>query len=1038
MLIAFLPADLAYVRLNGSDVHDLLEVAISRRIGGGADLKEAIAAALKSWLEEPATGAITFSLPDPANAAPLQAIAVPIGHQGDLGVLVAASEAPAFPTSDDRLRLELAASHAGVVMRSRNAEDAAAQGERDLAELVDAAPVALQSIAPDGRILRASQAQLELLGYPRQLYVGRNFAEFFAEPERGEECLRRLQEGEDLRGYEAQLRCRDGRFKQVVIDCRLSWNDGDLVQATCFTRDVTEHKRAEETLGFLSEGDADYTCVACWDGRDLALESASDGFTRVTGYSPDEFNAQTAALAIHPDDIMTVLQDIERLLNGESVTNEARIKRKDGEVRWLRYLAQPSSGAGDPRFLRVHAAAQDITESKDGGERVYEAERRFRQMAASIREVFWLSDLWRTQIFYCSPACEQVWGRSCESFYEQPWSLLDSVVPEDQERFVASLEAQTRGEATEVEYRILRPDGSVRWIRDRSFPVREASGEVHRVAGVAEDITERKRAEQTSRFLAEASATLAELSDYPTMLQRIAALAVPEFADWCAVDMQEPDGSIHRLALTHAESSKVRLTEEVFRCYPPHGTDPFGPAQVLTTGEPEWAEHISESQLAGLGQDQQHREILKSLGLRSYICVPLRGGRGTLGAMTFVTSESGRTYDLEDLRAAEDLAHRAVIAIENANLLAELRESDKRKDEFLAVLAHELRNPLAPVSLAVHILRAKGGVIPELQRATDVIERQVRQMVRLVDDLLDVSRITRGKVALRKEQVELAAVIGNAIEGSRPLIEGAGHNLTVSLLPQPIFLDADPTRLAQVLLNLLNNAAKYMHRGGHIWLSTELDGDQVAIRIRDAGIGISPEMLSRIFDMFTQADSSLERSHGGLGIGLTLSQQLVEMHGGTIEAFSEGSGKGSEFVIRLPVAAEAAATARPERKDPEIPTSTRRRILLVDDNEDALETLEELLIDLGHDLRTASDGLEAVQAAAEHQPEVVVLDIGLPNLNGYEAASRIRKELGREVLLIALTGWGQEEDRRRAKEAGFDHHLTKPLDLDQLKRLLSG
>jgi PAS domain S-box-containing protein len=392
--------------------------------------------------------------------------------------------------------------------------------------------------------------------------------------------------------------------------------------------------------------------------------------------------------------------------------------------------------------------------------------------------------------------------------------------------------------------------------------------------------------------------------------------------------------------------------------------------------------------------------------------------------------------DVSERRQAE--ARFRQLADENARLVATLKESDRRKDEFLAMLAHELRNPLAPIRNGVQIFRAKAPPVKELQWATEVIDRQVNQMTRLVDDLLDLSRITLGKIELRKERVDLAAIVNSAVEASRSLIEKSGHELTVTISPQPIQLEADFTRLSQVLMNLLNNAAKYMDQAGHVWVTAEREDDGVLIRVKDTGIGIPTEMLPCIFDMFTQVDRSLERSKGGLGLGLTLVQRLVEMHGGTVEAHSEGAGLGSEFVVRLP------ATGADEDQGPaagaaaEVAAPAALRILVVDDNQDAAESLGMLLGLKGNEVRTAHDGLEAVEAAAAFQPDVVLLDIGLPKLNGYEAARQIREQPGcTGVVLIALTGWGQDEDRRRSREAGFDHHMTKPVELADLQKLLA-
>jgi CheY-like chemotaxis protein/two-component sensor histidine kinase len=313
-------------------------------------------------------------------------------------------------------------------------------------------------------------------------------------------------------------------------------------------------------------------------------------------------------------------------------------------------------------------------------------------------------------------------------------------------------------------------------------------------------------------------------------------------------------------------------------------------------------------------------------------------------------------------------------------------------------------------------------------------------MVRLIDDLLDVSRITRGKLRLRRERVELASVVQSAVESSRPLIEASGHRLTVALPPEPLLLDADPTRLAQVYSNLLTNAAKYTDRGGHIRLAAERRAGEVVVSVKDTGIGIAAEHLPRLFEMFSQAVTALERSQGGLGIGLSLVKGLVELHGGSIEARSEGLGKGSEFVVRLPVGDDTPAPRSPPGDGGEKGTPrSRRRILIADDNRDAADSLAMMLRLAGHHVHAVHDGQEAVEAAGWFRPEVALLDIGMPRLNGYEACRRIRVEpWGKNTVLVAITGWGQEEDKRRATEAGFDEHLTKPVEPAALERLLAG
>jgi signal transduction histidine kinase/ActR/RegA family two-component response regulator len=365
-----------------------------------------------------------------------------------------------------------------------------------------------------------------------------------------------------------------------------------------------------------------------------------------------------------------------------------------------------------------------------------------------------------------------------------------------------------------------------------------------------------------------------------------------------------------------------------------------------------------------------------------------------------------------------------------------LREADRRKDEFLATLAHELRNPLAPVRNSLHILRLSLGDDPSAERICDMMERQVGLLVRLVDDLMEVSRITRGKIELRKEPVEVAAIIRSAVEASRPQIEAGGHELAISIPAEPLVIDGDLVRLSQVFVNLLNNAAKYMDDGGNIWIGAKPHGGDVYVSVRDTGIGIAPEMIPKIFQMFTQIDRSSRQAQGGLGIGLTLVRTLVEMHGGQVEVRSDGLGKGSEFTVRLPLTRQALRPA--PRSTPALSPLPPRRVLIVDDNRDAASSLSLLLKLLGCEVAVANQGADALALLPSFRPAVILLDIGMPGMDGYEVARRIRERPEfREVLLIALTGWGQQEDRRRTAEAGFDYHLIKPADPNEIETLLA-
>jgi signal transduction histidine kinase/CheY-like chemotaxis protein len=426
---------------------------------------------------------------------------------------------------------------------------------------------------------------------------------------------------------------------------------------------------------------------------------------------------------------------------------------------------------------------------------------------------------------------------------------------------------------------------------------------------------------------------------------------------------------------------------------------------------------------------------------RAWLGAPLVGRDGrNLGLLQLVDKEEGE-FTEEDEAVLVQLASLAAVALENAQLLEALRQADRRKDEFLAMLAHELRNPLAPMRNALEIIRLRGPERRLAVRASwDMVERQVEHLSRLVDDLLDVARITRGKINLEKEPVALAEVVRRAVETSRPLIEGRRHRLEVRLPDEPLHVIGDLTRLAQVLLNLLNNAAKYTEEGGQITLTVEraaADPGAVVLRVRDTGVGIPPEVLPKVFDLFTQASRTLDRAQGGLGIGLTLVRRLVEMHGGSVRASSAGPGKGSEFVVRLPLFFGPLPAPAHGNGSGEHPAAGHR-ILVVDDNRDSASSLAVLLRLSGHEVVTAHDGAAALEKAEHFRPQLALLDIGLPGMDGYELARRLRQLPGlRQVRLAALTGYGSEEDRRRSRAAGFDHHLVKPVEREALLVLLA-
>ena len=651
------------------------------------------------------------------------------------------------PVKDAEGRIVMAFKIVRDITERRAAEHARRRSEQSLADFFENANVCLKWVGPDGIILRANRAELELVGYPAEEYVGRHVAEFHNDQPVIETILTCLTRGDILDDYGARLRCRDGSIREVLINSTVLREHGKFIHTRCVTRDVTAQRQAEKAL---HESEERYrTAIEAvsdlvWTNNvDGLMQGEQRGWGEFTGQSRDEYQGYGWGKAVHPEDVQPTLD------------------------AWNQAVAE--------------------------------------------KRVF---------VF---------------------------------------------------EHRVRRHDGQWRLCSIRAVPIANADGTIREWVGVHTDITERRRDEEKLRQLA-----------------------------------------------------------------------------------------------------------------------------------------------------------------------TKLTEADRRKDEFLATLAHELRNPLAPIRTGLQLMKLPGVQQANIEQARSMMERQLTQMVRLVDDLMDVSRISRGKLDLRKARVPLAAVLNSAVETSRPLIAQMGHELTITLPQQPLIVDADLTRLAQVFLNLLNNAAKYSDRGGHIHLQLEGQGNEAVVTVTDTGIGIAADQLPRIFEMFTQLGPTLERSQGGLGIGLTLVKRLVDMHDGSVKATSKGPGLGSEFVVRLPLMIEASRLQASGAEDEPAATMSSLRILIVDDNRDGADSLSEMLKLMGNDTRTAYDGQQGVDLAGVYRPDVILLDIGLPKLNGYQACRHIRGQpWGKDAVLIAVTGLGQEEDRRRSNEAGFDHHLVKPVDPLALMKMLA-
>ncbi|HWB09821.1 MAG TPA: PAS domain S-box protein [Pirellulales bacterium] len=842
-------------------------------------------------------------------------------------------------------------------------------------------------------------------------------------------------------GNHTVLVARDGT-ERPIDDSAAPIRDaaGKLIGVVLIFRDVTEQRRAEaalreseENLRLLADTIPQLAWMARPDGHIIWYNRRWYEYTGTTAEEMEGWGWQS----VHDPDVLPEV--VERwkasIASGQPFDMVFPLRGADGRFRSFLTRVNPLKNA-DGTVLYWFGTNTDVTELREARQALAASEERFRQLADAMPQIVWTAKP-DGNIDYLNRRWTEFTGLA-QTVGNEGWTPI--VHPDElqaaNERWMASVET---GEPFEAELRLFdRQRQSYRWHLIRTVPVHSESGGVNRWYGSSTDIHEQKRGEQTARFLADASAALAVLVDFDSTLQKVASLAVPYFADWATIDALEPDGTLRRVAVAHVDPAKVELAHEVYRRFPPNPSSQTGVGKILRTGASEIVPVITDELLARSVADEDLLSIMRRLGLKSYIGVPLTVRNKTLGVLTFIVAESGHVYDETDLSVAKDLANRTAIAIENSQLYRELRDADQRKDEFLATLAHELRNPLAPIRNGLQVLRLAGSNREMMGEARTMMERQLDQMVRLVDDLLDVSRITRNKLELRKERVALASVVHSAIETSRPLIEQFGHTFSVTIAPAPVYLDADPVRLAQVLSNLLNNSAKYTEPGGKIFLTAETEGNEAVIKVRDTGFGIPAEALPRIFEMFSQVDRTMDRAQGGLGIGLTLVRRLTEMHGGRVEARSEGPGRGSEFVVRLPVADAPQRHSSDRAPDgPGGEAGPHRRILVVDDNRDSASSLGMMLKLMGNEVRTAHDGLAALEAAEHFRPDFILLDIGLPKLNGYETCRRIRAEgWSRNMVIVALTGWGQEEDRRRSQEAGFDHHLVKPVDIAVLRILM--
>jgi PAS domain S-box-containing protein len=674
---------------------------------------------------------------------------------------------------------------------------------------------------------------------------------------------------------------------------------------------------------------------------------------------------------------------------------EHQVLRDDGTLGWTHFRAVPILDDGGS-IVEWFGTASDVTQRTQTEEQLQDIRSRMDAALEAGAIGTWAWDVPNDR-FFGDSSLARIFGVPPEAVTGGPLSaMVDAIHPDDRARVAELVDDALRiGTHYEADYRVIRPDGSVRWVTARGRVERGRDGAPLRFPGVVMDITDRKQAEAELQRVTADSDRMRRL--YETVLS-----ATPDFVYVFSLD--------HRVL--YANESLIRMWGK--------GREGAIGKTFLEIGYEPWhaTMHDREIDQVRATKEPIRGEVpftgTNGRRIYDYIFVPVIGADGEVEAV------AGTTRDVTDRKAFE---------------LA-LAESDRKKDEFIALLAHELRNPLAPIRNGLQVVRhARDADVRN--RAQQMMDRQLAHMVRLIDDLLDVSRVSRNKLDLRKSRVTIAEIVESAVEAAQPAIDAAGHELIVSLPSRAVYLDADLTRLAQVLSNLLANAAKYTERSGRILLSAERSAGEIHVKVTDSGIGIPGDALPRIFDMFSQVDRSIERTTGGLGIGLALVKGLTEMHGGSVTAESPGEGLGSTFTVTLPALEDTATLETPAGST--TPASLPpRRILVVDDSRDGAESLAMVLGLGGHEIVLAYDGIEAIERAAQFRPDVILMDVGMPRLNGLDATRRIRQETwGQTPTIIALTGWGQECDREQSRQAGCNGHMVKPVALDELNRILA-
>lgn len=916
-------------------------------------------------------------------------------------VLIARDGLTEYPIDDSAAPIQDAGGNvAGAVLVFRDiterkkAERDLRESERQLREFADTAPAMLWDTDADGSCTFLSREWYATTGQTEAAALGIGWTDATHPDDKARAAdafLSASRHRADFR-CEYRLRQRDGSYRWALDVGRPRFGPSGAFRGMVgVVVDIHDRKVAEERFAFVrrSSGVGFWYCdlpfdVLEWDEQVKAhFHLPPDA--RVT--------IDTFYDRIHPDDRGPTRAAIERSI-AEHMPYDVDYRTVDpdtGAVNTVRAIGR-TDYAADGTPVHFDGVTLDVTEQRRAVEALSWSEQRHRALVTATADVAYrMSADWKELL--------PLDGRDLIASSAEPmrgW-MQKNIPAFEHARFREAIRRAVATRQTfELEHQVIRSDGTTGWTFSRAVPIVDGTGaNVAEWFGTASDITARKAAE------AEVARVTAESERRRRLYEAILA-ATPDF-----------------VYIFNLEGRVLYANEALVAMW--GAGDPVGKTFLEIGYEPWHAEmHCREIAEVCKSKRPLRGEVPfnGTQGRRTYdyIFVPVFGADGEVEAV------AGTTRDITDRKEHENA----------------LKEQDRRKDEFLATLAHELRNPLAPIRTGIQVLRAR----PTESEAADILammDRQAGHLAHLVDDLMDVARVTSGKIKLRRAALDLRAVVTNAVEATRPVVQAASHALATSLPGAPLPVDGDATRLVQVLTNLITNAAKYTEPGGRITVAAEADGGEAVVRVSDSGIGIPPEALPTVFDMFAQAGAALHRSQGGIGIGLTLVKRLVEMHGGSVTAESPGADQGSTFTVRLPVVSAASGLVEDATRLAVAGAAQPLRVLVVDDNTDGAASLALLLRLGGHASCTAHSGLEGIEAAKEFRPDIIFLDIGLPGMSGHEVAAQLRRDRAFDrTKIVALTGWGSEEDRRKSREAGCDEHLTKPVDADEVKAVLAG